>query len=239
MTKGLKILLITYGVLFAVQLFSGTLGIKAFIQNTFFLSAEGTLGNLYLWQPLTYQFFHGDFMHILFNGFVLYSFGAQVEGKFRQWWRFVLFVIACGVAGGLLDLLVNALFAGHVGPNGWSLSKTVGASGGIYGVIAAFCVYNWRRPIQMLFVPRPVEARWLLPIFVGIDILFTTIGGQAISLPGHLGGMFAGLLFASGLYNPSDLTDRVKLWRARRRLKALRGGGHPLEQNPDKKNYYH
>ncbi|OWP77934.1 rhomboid family intramembrane serine protease [Flavobacterium oreochromis] len=58
------------------------------------------------WQFLTYMFMHGNFMHILFNMFALYSFGSALE----HFWgakKFLFFYISCGIGAGLIHSGVN------------------------------------------------------------------------------------------------------------------------------------
>lgn len=67
------------------------------------------------WQPITYMFMHGGFMHILFNMFALYSFGSALE----QFWggkKFLFFYISCGLGAALLHLGVN-YYEFHSGMN--------------------------------------------------------------------------------------------------------------------------
>jgi membrane associated rhomboid family serine protease len=239
LTPGIKLLLIVYGALFVVTLFSGTLGIEAWMRQTLYLSNEGLLGRLYLWQPLTYQLFHADFFHIFFNGLVLYSFGGDVERRWRSARALVGFVCLCGLGGAALIALSQLVFPGAVGPSGFGSTPTLGASGGIYGVVAAFSVYFWDRPMSLFLIPGQFKARWLLPIFFGLDVVMTVLGGAPISLAGHLGGLLTGLavvLVRRG--EGGALLDRWRLWKARRRLKVLRGGGHPLRRDDDDRPRY-
>lgn len=232
LTRGIKILLILYGALFLVTLFSGTLGIKAWMSDHLYLSNEGLLGHLYLWQPLTYQLFHADFFHILFNGMVLYSFGGQVEQRWSAK-TMIGFVLACGLGGALLVVLSQLLFPGQVGPEGFGSTPTLGASGGIYGVVAAYSLYHWNQPISLFLIPGQFKARWILPIFLGMDVLMTVLGGAPISIAGHVGGLLAGLALVLLVDGRGQWLDRLRLWRARRRLRMLRGGGHPLDRDKD------
>ena len=57
LTRGVKGLLILYVAIFAIYpLLAGTLGIREFVVTTFYLSNHGLFNDLYLWQPITYQF---------------------------------------------------------------------------------------------------------------------------------------------------------------------------------------
>ncbi len=233
LTKGLKALLITYVVLYIATLFKGSLGFEKIMTSALFLSWEGMFEHFYLWQPLTYQLLHDDFFHIFFNALVLYSFGGQVE---KRWGAlpFVRFVLLCGLGGAAAVLALDAILIALIGSPGASV---VGASGGIYGVVTAFSIYQWEQPVHLM-IGKPIKGKWILPIFLGLDVLFIFLGSPT-SLPGHVGGLLMGAALVTGYYKPQRAIDRFKLWRARRRLKLLRGG-HPLDpKDDDKPRYLH
>ena len=229
LTPGLKILLGTFAALYVVSLFRHSLGFDAFLGATFNLSVEGVLGHLYLWQPVTYQFLHDDFFHILFNSIVLWSFGGAVEKRWNTR-AFLAFFLGCGLGGALAIIVWQVLFPGaQLSANGWSTVETLGASGGIMGVVAAYCIYHWNQPLRMLFIPFPIRAKHLLLLFIGLDVLFVLMGSQ-VSIAGHLGGMATGALLVTGWYKPRRLILEYRLRKARRRLRLLKGG-HPLDRD--------
>lgn len=236
LTQGIKILLGVYFAVFIVTLFKGSMGFAGLLQSTFYLSFAGMFERFYLWQPLTYQLLHSDFLHLLFNGMVLYSFGGDVE---RRWGMipFIRFVVVCGLGGAVAVILWNLIQLAAGGPLGAPI-PVLGASGGIYGVVAAYALLNWNRKLMLLFVPRPIEGKWLLAVFVGIDLLFVLLGAPT-SIASHLGGLACGLLIVTGWWRPQRILDELRLWRARRRLRLLRGG-HPLtdedKDSPGKRN---
>ncbi len=232
-TLGVKILLGVFGAIFVLTLFKHSLGFEKFIGRTFYLSVEGMFDRLYLWQPLTHQFFHDDFFHFLFNGIVLWSFGGEVEKRWNTK-SFLGFVLACGVGGAVFVVVWQLIFPGQVGASGWSAVETLGASGGIMGVVTAYCIYNWNRRLRMMFIPFQIPAKYLLLVFIGLDVLFVLMGSN-ISMAGHLGGMAMGALLVTGWYKPGRILQEFRFWKARRRLKLLKGG-HPLDRSPDVKN---
>ena len=240
LTRGLKALLIVYASIFIATLFKGSLGFESFLTDKLYLSWDGLIGGLYLWQPLTYQLLHADFFHALLNCLVLYGFGGELE---RRWSakHFVFFVILCGVGGAAAVVLDNLLSLWLLGSPG---GPVVGASGGISGVLAAYCLINWEKPISLMFIPGSFRAKWLFWFFLGLNLMMWIVSfaapqvGPAISYSAHIGGLLVGALIVSGYYKPDRLLDRLRLWRARRRLRLLRGG-HPLEnKNPDKPGRY-
>jgi membrane associated rhomboid family serine protease len=136
------------------------------------------------WQLLTYAFLHEGFMHIFFNMFALFMFGTPLE---RYWGsgRFLVFYCVCVLAAGLTQLTV-ALFD-H------SEAATLGASGGIFGLLLAFAVYFPRQRIMLLFPPIPLPA-WAFVTLYGLLELFLGVTGNQASVAhfAHLGGMLGG-----------------------------------------------
>jgi membrane associated rhomboid family serine protease len=136
------------------------------------------------WQMLTYALLHGNFNHLFFNMFAVWMFGTPLE---RSWGsqRFALFFAVC-VAGAAVAQLVVQLFAGGIYP-------TIGASGGVFGLLLAFGVMWPDNRIFLLFFPVPIKAKWFVLIYGGIELLL----GFSHAMPGvahfaHLGGMAFG-----------------------------------------------
>jgi len=151
------------------------------------------LGRGEVWTLVTYGFLHDlhGVQHILFNMLALYFFGPMLERLWgtRAFLRFFLFSI---VGGGVLQMFA-ALVSGV--DNG-----TVGASAGLMALLAAFC---WRMPDAkvLLFFVVPVEARYLLPIVLGIDLLTWLTGGD-VAFFAHLGGVITAWILLHNLYRP-------------------------------------
>lgn len=141
--------------------------------------------NFWPWQLLTYGFLHGGFSHLFFNLLALWMFGVRIENAWGSQ-RFGLYYFACVIGAGLLQLLV-ALVTGEVYP-------TVGASGGVFGLLLAFGMMYPHEPIYLYFFV-PVKAKWFV-IGYGVLELYAGFTG---SMPGvahfaHLGGMLFGFL---------------------------------------------
>jgi membrane associated rhomboid family serine protease len=136
------------------------------------------------WQLVSYAFLHGSFNHLFFNMFAVWMFGTPLE---RSWGsqRFALFYGTCVVGAGVLQLLVQ-LFEGGVYP-------TVGASGGVFGLLLAYGVMWPDNRIFLLFFPVPIKAKWFVLMYGAIELLL----GFSRAMPGvahfaHLGGMLFG-----------------------------------------------
>ncbi|HRE40134.1 MAG TPA: rhomboid family intramembrane serine protease [Ignavibacteria bacterium] len=138
------------------------------------------------WQLFTYMFLHGSFMHIFMNMFVLWMFGFELENIWGSK-KFLIYYISCGVAAGVANEII-APFLTSVGP-------TVGASGAIYGILAAFAYLFPNRPIYIYFL-FPIKAKYVILLYMAIDLV-NVIGGTSTGIAhiAHLGGAVAGFLY--------------------------------------------
>ena len=139
------------------------------------------------WQLLTYGFLHGSFVHIAFNMFALYMFGSDIERLFGS--RFFLwYYLACVVAAAVTHLVVTG-FAG-LPP-----APTVGASGGMFGLLLAFGWYFPQRRVLLLFPPIPMPARVFVTLYGALELVLGVTGSQqGVAHFAHLGGMLGGWL---------------------------------------------
>ena len=139
------------------------------------------------WQLLTYGFMHGSFVHIFFNMFALFMFGSEVERLFGS--RFyAAYYFGCVVSAALTHLAVTSWMGGPPIP-------TVGASGGIYGLLLAFGMYFPHRRVLLLFPPIPLPARVFVIVFAVVELVFGVTGTAAgVAHFAHLGGMIGGWL---------------------------------------------
>jgi membrane associated rhomboid family serine protease len=148
------------------------------------------------WQLISYAFLHGNFNHLFFNMFAVWMFGTPLEQAWgRQ--RFIIYYVACVVGAAVIQLLVQ-LFEGGIYP-------TIGASGGVFGLLLAYGAMWPENRIFLLFFPVPVKAKWFVLIYGCIELML----GFTRAMPGiahfaHLGGMFFGavLLYRWG-WRPS------------------------------------
>ncbi len=140
------------------------------------------------WQLVTYGFLHeaGTPLHLLFNMLALWMFGSDVE---RVWGRnrFLTYYFVCVLSAGLTQLLVTSWL--H------SSDSTIGASGGVFGVLLAFGMMFPQRTILLIFPPIPMPA-WLLVTGYGLLELYAGVTGPMdhVAHFAHLGGMLGGYL---------------------------------------------
>ena len=148
-----------------------------------------SLPHFHLWQLLTYGFLHGPIFHIVFNMFGLWMFGGPLE----QAWgprRFVFYYLVCVLGAGLCQLIV-ASWAVQSG----QLYPTLGASGGVYGLLLAFGMRYPNRIIMLLIPPIPMPAKYFVILFAAFELWSGITGTQAgVAHFAHLGGMLAGFL---------------------------------------------
>ena len=136
------------------------------------------------YQLVSYGFLHGSFNHLFFNMFAVWMFGTPLE---RSWGsrRFATYYLVCVVGAAIIQLLVQ-LFEGGVYP-------TIGASGGVFGLLLAYGVMWPENRIFLIFLPVPIKAKWFVLIYGGIELML----GFTRAMPGiahfaHLGGMIFG-----------------------------------------------
>jgi membrane associated rhomboid family serine protease len=142
------------------------------------------------WQLVTYGFLHGDFMHLLFNGIGLWQFGSRVEQVLGTK-RYLQFFFACVVGAGLCQLAVVTTMVGM----GESAFPTVGASGGIFGILLAYAMFFPRERMIIIPIPVPISARTMVIIYGAISLLAGVTGTmQGVAHFAHLGGMVFGWL---------------------------------------------
>ncbi|WP_124979781.1 rhomboid family intramembrane serine protease [Nonlabens xiamenensis] len=179
--------------------------------------------NFRIWQPLTHMFMHSayDISHILFNMLWLFFLGPEIE----RWMgsnRFLFFYLSCGLGAFVLvagieyvqyQMAINELLA-----QDWSMSAiaqgyadkrlihpnvqdywtpSVGASGAIFGVMAAFMYLFPNRSMYLLFIPFPIKVKYLIGFYILRELLAST--GVIASTPGtghlaHLGGAIVGFI---------------------------------------------
>lgn len=172
------ILLATVAV-YLVQAFSGTTLVQWL--------ALWPLGPLFRpWQVISYALLHGSAVHLFLNMFALYMFGRDLELKWGAR-RFTAFYVASVLAAAAMQLAVTSMTG--------ELYPTVGASGGVFGVLLAFALYFPHQRITLLFPPIPMPA-WLFVTLYGVlELVMGVTGTQAgVAHFAHLGGMLGGAL---------------------------------------------
>ena len=196
-TPAVKQLLIANGVVFLlvalVAAFTSS-GVDAWVNFHFGLVPALAVLHGWIWQFVTYGFIHAGVLHILFNLLALWMFGAQLE---MDWGYslFMQFYFFCVIGAAITTTIVS--FTGLLGAS--PLVPTVGASGGIYGILVAFGVLHGNSEIMLFPIPFMIKARYFV---IGL-ILLALYGalssshnlGQSTAYMAHLGGGLFGYLF--------------------------------------------
>lgn len=198
--KGVKWLLISNIGIFVLTYLAAWAGLGGLIR-WFALTPALVVGNLAVFQLVTYLFLHGGFWHLLVNMFTLWMFGTAIESDWGTR-RFVRYYFLCGIAAGICDVLLNAILGN------WGTS-TIGASGAIYGVLLAFGVMYPNQIILFSFL-FPIKAKYFVMIYGAIALLSSLNVNSGVSHIAHLGGMLFGLLYLKARL------PRLDLWELRR-----------------------
>ncbi len=182
-----KALLIANGLVFVLQLVAGA------ALEPFELWIPGGGGQPFMpWQVLTYGFMHDptNWAHLLFNMLALVMFGAPLEHVWGDR-RYLTYYLVCIVGAALCQIGVGmwALSQGH------QAYPTVGASGGIFGLLLAYGMLFPNQRVMLLIPPIPMKARTLVIVYGVIELLLGVTGAQpGVAHFAHLGGMLFGWL---------------------------------------------
>lgn len=156
------------------------------------------------WQLLTYGFMHGGIGHLFFNCLALYQFGTRLEYTWGSK-RYLTFFLVCVVGAGACQLAFMQFFPQFSGP-------TIGASGGVYGLLLGYGMLFPKERIMLLIPPIPMSVKTLVIVFGALS-LFMGISGVAggIAHFAHLGGMLFGWLL-------------IRYWRGQSPFKKQKRG---------------
>ncbi len=143
-----------------------------------------------VWQLITYSFLHVNFSHVFFNMLTLWFIGAYLE---RDWGprRFIECYTFCVIGAALVTIAIS--YTHFLGAN--PAIGTVGASGGIFGLLMAFGILYADQEMFLFPLPFRIKAKYLVGIWVVVAIVavFEPTGGIAVFA--HLGGLLFGFLW--------------------------------------------
>ena len=185
-----------------VIMFVATLINPVFMKGTFAM-AFPLATDFRWWQPLTHMFMHDGFFHIFFNMYTLVMFGMVVERVLGTKRFLILYAItgfgAVALHTGVEFLQVQQLLTEYPGTNPLyiynSIPHVLGASGAVYGVLVAFAMLYPQARMTLIFPPVTLDAKWMVIIFIGIELLTGITGTQmGVAHFAHLGGALFGWL---------------------------------------------
>ena len=143
----------------------------------------------HVWQIITYAFLHStdNITHLLFNMLGLWMFGAEVE-RYVGPRRLLACYFASVVTAALSQLFIPALFGAPPAP-------TIGASGGVFGLLLAYAVLFPKRKVIPLFPPIPMPAWLFATLYAGVELFLGVTGTlSGVAHFAHLGGMVGSAL---------------------------------------------
>ena len=185
-------LLVANGLLFAGQ----QLQPEFLLYNFALWPAGSPRPEFHIWQLLSYGFLHGNLNHIFFNMFGLWMFGRDIE-RMMGARRFLIYYLTCVIGAGIVQLIVAGMQGG--------IYPTIGASGGVFGILLAFAMAFPNRVIMLLFPPIPMKAKYFVLMYGLLELYLGLSGGApGVANFAHLGGMFFGFML-------------IQYWRKARR----------------------
>jgi membrane associated rhomboid family serine protease len=215
LTPAVKMLLIANVAVFLFQYVAQALA-HVRIDRLFGLVPYDVTHHLFLWQLVTYMFLHGGIWHIGFNMLALWMFGTELESLWGTN-RFTRFYFITGIGAAICSTLVQ-----------WnSFIPTIGASGAIYGLLAAYGILFPDRTILLYFV-IPIKAKYFV-ILMGLLAFWSSVTatGSGVAHVAHLGGMLFGWLYLRHGWGDRGFRLRfrppsIRAWRERRRQEKLK-----------------
>jgi membrane associated rhomboid family serine protease len=149
----------------------------------------------WIFQLVTYSFVHAGVLHILFNMLGLWMFGAQLESDWG-YRRFLEFYFFCVIGAALTTIAVSYTGLGGVVPS----TPTVGASGGVLGILMAFGLLYGNQEIMLFPIPISIRAKYFVAgvAFITLVEAISASGagrGSNVAYIAHLGGLLFGFLY--------------------------------------------
>ena len=181
-------ILIINAVVFIIQLIASHLSSGSEIEGRYFALSVAGIKAGYVWQLLTFQFMHANWMHLLLNSMAIFFFGRSVETAIGGG-RFLALYFSSGIIGGLVQMLFT-LLTGEDGP-------VVGASAGAAGLIGAFSLMAWNERFTLIlyFIPVVMRGKTLLWLSVALFVIPMFTANSGIANAAHLGGLLTGVLY--------------------------------------------
>jgi membrane associated rhomboid family serine protease len=190
-----RTLLIVNVLIFLLQQIAGNFMIAEFAlwpidgSRLFDVDGGGTLRVAFEpWQILSYGFLHGGLAHIAFNMLALWMFGGPVEQALGPR-RYTFFYFVCVIGAALAQLATIHYFK----PD--DFYPTLGASGGVFGLLLAYAMIYPTARIIMIFFPVPIPAPIAVLGYMAVELVLGVTGTQeGVAHFAHLGGAAAGFV---------------------------------------------
>jgi membrane associated rhomboid family serine protease len=182
-------IIIANAVVFTIQLVVPLMGITRIEQYLALTPRHLLQGRV--WELVTFQFLHGGVFHFFCNALSLYMIGSHVEHTLGRN-SFLKLYLVSGIMGGLLQCGLSLAFESHFGSFG-----VIGASAGVFGVIAAFGILFWDESITLLVafvLPVSIKGKWLL-LLEAVLAVWGILRPSPVAHAAHLGGLLMGIFY--------------------------------------------
>ncbi len=199
-------LIIANVVVFIAQIMFGALDGESRVIDLFALHHYRS-DEFKFYQVITHMFMHGSFLHLLFNMYALWMFGSMIE---RIWnpKRFLVFYFLCGIGAAIAQICTYAVTYYAIDKMALSIddvhryqeilraSATVGASGAIMGIVAAYGYLFPNTEMMIIPIPIPIKTKWVVIGIIAIDVFSGVAGnpGDNVAHFAHVGGALTGFL---------------------------------------------
>ena len=158
-----------------------------------------------IYQYITYMFMHGGWWHLFFNMWSLMIFGNAVEQQIGTK-RFWFYYLMCGIGSALVNQFIT--FLGIIPP-----SQLVGASGAIYGVMAAAAFFFPNARLFIIPIPFPIKLKYLVGFYTLVEMYLGITSIDGVAHFAHLGGILVGAII-------------LFIWRMQEKRQPKNGGGY-------------
>lgn len=161
---------------------------------------------------ITYQFFHANFFHVLFNMLWLYWMG-QLFLDFLKPRQFHFVYITGGIFGAILFALIYNLLPNYKLIDGAIL---IGASASVMAIFTAVTTLVPNYTLHLMLI-GPIRIKYLLAVYIFLDVIaIQNYDGGSVA---HLGGAILGFFYIKLLQNGTDVT---KIFERKPKLKVVR-----------------
>ncbi|MFX1293763.1 MAG: rhomboid family intramembrane serine protease [Promethearchaeota archaeon] len=142
---------------------------------------------------ITAAFLHGNWIHLISNMYFLWVFGDDAEDMFGRT-TFIVFYLSCAIFANVFFALITAVAAAIIDPLLIAI-PCVGASGAIFGVMAAYAIFFPNRTIVVPGYGR-IKAKYYIAIYAIFETIYMISIGDNVAHAAHVGGFLAGVFFA-------------------------------------------
>ena len=157
---------------------------------------------------LSHVLVHPDFAHLAFNMISMFYLGKYLEmqlvyeyGNLGMYYFIILYLLG-GLAATILPYSRNS-------DN--SMYRSLGASGAVSAVVFATIMWNPQLELMLLFIPIPIKAYILGPIYLAVEYYSMRRGGSGIAHDAHIGGALFGILFVL-LIDPNKGVEFLRIF---------------------------